>query len=173
MEFILRSGNIDNRRTAAPENAMQEGGRIHRMIQRKMGSDYHAEVFLRYIYKTPDYEIQVEGRADGIIIQAGGSPDQIPELSEDGIAPAYRDLVTVTIDEIKGTYRDIHKMKGAVPVHLAQARCYAYIYGVQNCLKSVRVRLTYCNIETEEIRYFHFEYDFEELEDWLDRKSVV
>jgi DNA excision repair protein ERCC-2 len=167
VEFILRSGNIDNRRTAAPENAMQEGGRIHRMIQRKMGSDYHAEVFLRYIYKTPDYEIQVEGRADGIIIQAGGSPDQIPELSEDGIAPAYRDLVTVTIDEIKGTYRDIHKMKGAVPVHLAQARCYAYIYGVQNCLKSVRVRLTYCNIETEEIRYFHFEYDFEELEDWF------
>ena len=167
MEFILRSGNIDNRRTAAPENAMQEGGRIHRMIQRKMGSDYHAEVFLRYIYKTPDYEIQVEGRADGIIIQAGGSPGQIPELSEDGIAPAYRDLVTVTIDEIKGTYRDIHKMKGAVPVHLAQARCYAYIYGVQNCLKSVRVRLTYCNIETEEIRYFHFEYDFEELEDWF------
>ena len=51
VEFILRSGNIDNRRTAAPENAMQEGGRIHRMIQRKMGSDYHAEVFLRYIMK--------------------------------------------------------------------------------------------------------------------------
>ena len=30
VEFILRSGNIDNRRAAAPDNAMQEGGRIHR-----------------------------------------------------------------------------------------------------------------------------------------------
>ncbi len=167
MEFILRSGNIDNRRTASPENAMQEGGRIHRMIQRRMGSDYHAEVFLRHIYRTPDYEIHVEGRADGIIIQSGGSLAQTPELTEDKITPAYKDLVTVTIDEIKGTYRDIHKMKDAVPVHLAQARCYAYIYGVQNSLKAVRVRLTYCNIETEEIRYFHFEYDFEELEDWF------
>ncbi|MDE6203407.1 MAG: DEAD/DEAH box helicase family protein, partial [Lachnospiraceae bacterium] len=167
VEFILRSGNIDNRRTASPENAMQEGGRIHRMIQRRMGSDYHAEVFLRHIYRTPDYEIHVEGRADGIIIQSGGSLAQTPELTEDKITPAYKDLVTVTIDEIKGTYRDIHKMKDAVPVHLAQARCYAYIYGVQNSLKAVRVRLTYCNIETEEIRYFHFEYDFEELEDWF------
>lgn len=167
MEFILRSGNIDNRRTASPENAMQEGGRIHRMIQRRMGSDYHAEVFLRHIYKTPDYEIHVEGRADGIIIQAGGSLARTPELTQEKIPPAYKDLVTVTIDEIKGTYRDIHKMKEAVPVHLAQARCYAYIYGVQNGLKAVRVRLTYCNIETEEIRYFHFEYDFEELESWF------
>ena len=42
VEFILRSGNIDNRRSKSPDNAMQEGGRIHRMIQRRMGSDYHA-----------------------------------------------------------------------------------------------------------------------------------
>ncbi len=44
VEFILRTGNIDNRKAVSPENAMQEGGRIHRMIQRRMGADYHAEV---------------------------------------------------------------------------------------------------------------------------------
>ena len=44
VEFILREGNIDNRRTGGSDTAMQEGGRIHRMIQRRMGSDYHAEV---------------------------------------------------------------------------------------------------------------------------------
>ncbi|MCM1136026.1 MAG: ATP-dependent DNA helicase, partial [Clostridium sp.] len=150
VEFILRSGNIDNRKAASVENAMQEGGRIHRMIQRKMGEDYHAEVFLRYLYETPDYVICVEGRADGIIVQMNESE------------PA-----TVTIDEIKGTYRDIHKMKAAVPVHLAQAQCYAYIYGKQNGLESIRVRLTYCNIETEEVRYFHFEFELFELEEWF------
>lgn len=37
VEFILRSGDIDNRKAVAPENAMQEGSRIHRMIQRRMG----------------------------------------------------------------------------------------------------------------------------------------
>ena len=68
VEFILRSGNIDNRKVVSSDNAMQEGGRIHRMIQRRMGSEYHAEVFLRHSFATPDYEIRIEGRADGIII---------------------------------------------------------------------------------------------------------
>lgn len=168
VEFILRSGNIDNRRAAGPENAMQEGGRIHRMIQRSMGADYHAEVFLRHIEKTPDYEIHIEGRADGIIISRGGDKIFPPGLPENGAEPESGDLVTVTIDEIKGTYRDIHKMKEAVPVHLAQAKCYAHIYGIQNGLKHIRVRLTYCNIDTEEIRYFHFAYEKGELEKWFE-----
>ena len=168
VEFILRSGNIDNRRVASPDNAMQEGGRIHRMIQRRMGSDYHAEVFLRHIFKTPDYEIRIEGRADGIIIQPFSDIAQVPELTDLKLEAAFKDMVTVTIDEIKGTYRDIHKMKEAVPVHLAQAKCYAYIYGKQNDLKNIRVRLTYCNIDTEELKYFHFEFQMEELSNWFD-----
>ncbi len=167
VEFILRSGNIDNRRAAAPENAMQEGGRIHRMIQRAMGADYHAEVFLRHIEKTPDYEIHIEGRADGIIVSQGGDKVYPPPLPVMEGEPDRGDLVTVTIDEIKGTYRDIHKMKEAAPVHLAQAKCYAYIYGTQNGLRHIRVRLTYCNIETEEIRYFHFAFEKDELEEWF------
>ncbi len=167
VEFILRSGNIDNRRAAAPENAMQEGGRIHRMIQRRMGSDYHAEVSLNYRCETDDYAICVEGRADGIIVQQGGDLTQTPELTDGEIPAAYRDMVTVTVDEIKGTYRELHKIREAVPVHLAQAKCYAYFYGRQNDLRHIRVRITYCNIDTEELRYFHFEYDMEELEEWF------
>lgn len=168
VEFILRSGNIDNRRSKTPDNAMQEGGRIHRMIQRRMGADYHAEVFLRHVVETGSYSIVIEGRADGIMIQKGGAVAQVPELTEVSLSPAFCDQVTVTIDEIKGTYREVHKIKEAVPVHLAQAKCYAYIYGVQNQLKQIRVRLTYCNIDTEEIKYFHFEYDMGELEQWFD-----
>ena len=147
---------------------MQEGGRIHRMIQRRMGADYHAEVFLRYIFETPDYEIRIEGRADGIIIQSAAELAQVPEVTDTEIPAAFRDMVAVTIDEIKGTYRDIHKLKEARPVHLAQAKCYAYIYGSQNQLRNIRVRLTYCNIDTEELKYFHFEYDMEELQKWFD-----
>lgn len=168
VEFILRSGNIDNRKAQAPDNAMQEGGRIHRMIQKRMGSDYHAEVLLRHQIDTGDYTILVEGRADGIIIQGNGDVSQIPELADIEIAPAYRDAVTVTIDEIKGTYRELHKIKEAVPVHLAQAKCYAYIYSEKFDLRSIRVRLTYCNIDTEEIKYFHFEYERQELTEWFD-----
>lgn len=113
VEFILRSGNIDNRKASSPENAMQEGGRIHRMIQRRMGADYHAEVMLRYVYATENYEIHIDGRADGILIQPIGELAQTPELTDVSVAPAYRDLVTVTIDEIKGTYRDLAKIREA------------------------------------------------------------
>ena len=49
VEFILRHGDIDNRHQASPDNAMQEGSRIHRRIQRKMGAEYQAEVSLKYV----------------------------------------------------------------------------------------------------------------------------
>lgn len=167
VEFVLRGGNIDNRRAAMADNAMQEGGRIHRMIQRRMGADYHAEVFLRHQIDTGSYTILIEGRADGIIIQPKGEYVQTPELTDTRLEKAVCDNVTVTIDEIKSTYRELAKIKEAVPVHLAQAMCYAYIYGIQNHLKYIRVRMTYCNIDTEEIKYFHFEYEMKELTEWF------
>ena len=145
VEFILRAGDIDNRRGRSSENAMAEGGRIHRMIQRRMGSEYTAEVTLSYRYPAGEYDILVDGRADGII--AG-------------------DLIT--IDEIKGTYRHLDKMDAPIPEHLAQAKCYACIYAMQHELSRVRVRMTYCNMDTEDIRYFYETYDVEELKQWFE-----
>lgn len=196
VEFILRSGDIDNRKAASPENAMQEGGRIHRMLQRRMGADYHAEVTLRYVYAAPRYDIIVEGRADGIIdgkmaerilrevppcfgeqrkhqIEERHEPEKAGRetaLTEGEMRDQYPDSIgdTVVIDEIKGTYRDVSKMKEPVPVHLAQAKCYAYIYAKQNNLPFIRVRMTYCNLETEELQYFFSDYRFQDLEGWFD-----
>ena len=182
VEFILRSGNIDNRRTVSSDTAMQEGGRIHRMIQRRMGPEYQAEVSLRYVYDAGEYEIVVEGRADGIITGMQAKDDQVsitrqeimqlPDLQSQTLqlsGAQSQDIqhVTVTIDEIKGTFQDLKKMKEPVPVHLAQAKCYAYIYAKQHQLDSIRVRMTYCHMETEEIRYFHYDYTFAELSVWF------
>lgn len=147
VEFLLRSGDIDNRRAGAGENAMQEGSRIHRMLQKRMGPEYEPEVFLRHVYDAGPYQIVVEGRADGIITDAEGF---------------------VTIDEIKTTYKDIARIKEPVPVHLAQAKVYAAIYGMQKKLQSVRVRMSYCNVETEELTYFHEESTTAELKEWLE-----
>ena len=52
VEFILREGSIDNRKSGGADTAMQEGSRIHRMIQRRMGSEYYAEVGLMHIWST-------------------------------------------------------------------------------------------------------------------------
>ncbi len=146
VEFILRRGDIDNRFQGGAENAMQEGGRIHRMIQRRMGADYQAEVRLRYALPTEHYTLVLEGRADGIIDNADG----------------------ITVDEIKGTYRDLMKMQAPRPLHLAQAKCYAFIYGSKRGAKEVTVRMTYCHMETEEIRYFYETFTLKELTEWFD-----
>ena len=55
VEFILRHGDIDNRRHISPDNAMQEGGRVHRMIQRRMGAEYQAEVPLKMTFPADGY----------------------------------------------------------------------------------------------------------------------
>ena len=45
VEFVLRSGDLDNRRTSqADRDAMQAGSRIHRKIQKRMGAGYQAEL---------------------------------------------------------------------------------------------------------------------------------
>ena len=44
VEFILRGGDIDNRSARMVTDAMLEGGKIHRKIQRSMGENYQAEV---------------------------------------------------------------------------------------------------------------------------------
>lgn len=148
VEFLLRSGDIDNRHHASPDQAMQEGGRIHRMIQRRMGSEYQAEVSLRYTYPTEDYRLVLEGRADGIIDRPEG----------------------VTIDEIKGTYRELAYMKEPVPTHLAQAKCYAAMFLHRHPdreLQEIHVQMTYCHIETEEICYFNYSFTLREIQEWF------
>ena len=68
VEFVIRSGDIDNRRTAGAEkDAMQAGSRIHRKLQKRMGADYRSEVVLRHTVEMDGYQILLEGRADGVI----------------------------------------------------------------------------------------------------------
>lgn len=152
VEFVLRSGDIDNRRSgAAQKDAMAAGTRIHKKIQKRMGGNYRAEVPLKYaaLDEEEDIELLVEGRADGI-------------FEEDGI---------VTIDEIKGVYMDLERLTEPVAVHMAQAMCYGYFYCCDRDLDGVRIQLTYCNLETEEIRRFHEDRSKEELEMWF--RSVI
>ena len=146
VEFVLRHGDIDKRHQISPDDAMQEGSRIHRMIQRRMGAEYEAEVPLKISFEEQGYTLILEGRADGIIHH------------ED----------KVIIDEIKGTYRDPAKWKEPQPLHLSQAKCYAYIYGLQQKLSEVQIRITYCHIPTEELRYFIQDYSGDELEEWFE-----
>ena len=150
VEFVFRSGNIDNRKTSSADmNAMQEGSRLHRKIQESMDENYYPEVLLNYKYDTGEYTIDIEGRADGIISEKDDEFEQ------------------VTIDEIKCVAKGLEYITEPVYVHLAQAKVYAFIYSQQKKLPLIRVRMTYCNIETEEIKYFFEEYTSAELNEWF------
>ncbi len=148
VEFLLRSGDIDQRRGAFKErDAMAEGSRLHRKIQGKMGIEYKAEVSLKHEIPLGDITLSIEGRADGIITPFDESH--------------------VVIDEIKCVYKNLRYIKEAEEIHTAQAKCYAYIYALQNDLKEIQTRISYCNIETEEMKYFHQTHTFGELSRWF------
>lgn len=166
VEFILREGDIDNRhgQSVSPE-AMLAGSRMHRKIQKRKGSDYHAEVPLKLVLEEEYYDLILEGRADGIqILTEGEKPDY--SVSFQNIV--LEDSAKVIIDEIKGIYMKLDHLLAPVGVHLAQAKCYAYIYALQHDLKRIGVQMTYVNLDTEELKYFSEEYTFEALEGWFD-----
>jgi len=146
VEFILQEGDIDNRIASTSEkDAMQLGSKIHRKIQREMGSFYRAEISLKIQIPYEKFILQIEGRADGI------------QEDENG----------VLIDEIKGVQRELKYVKEPVGVHLAQAKMYAYIYGLQQSLDFITVQMTYCQLESEEIQRFQETFQMDELETWF------
>ncbi len=167
VEFLIRSGDIDNRSGHRDPDAMQEGARLHRKIQKRKGSNYAAEVTLAYTNEIEDgnltFAFTIDGRADGII----SLTNQDIRLSEDNEALSFS-TVPAAIDEIKCVLRDISGLTEPVPVHLAQAKCYAHFYAAREGLSEIAVQLTYCHMETERIRYFTEFYTAEELTDWYD-----
>ena len=147
VEFILREGDIDNRTGGGqdPEN-MQMGSRIHRKIQRQMGSDYQAEVPLKTEIVCDGFTLKIEGRADGLI----HTKEQ------------------VMVDEIKGVLRELDRVQEPAGIHLAQAKCYASMVAEQEGADEIGVQMTYCQMETEEVKRFQYSYQSNELKVWFD-----
>ena len=182
VEFILRGGDIDNRSSRMVQEAMLEGGKIHRKIQKSMGSSYTAEVPLKIERIEESYILVVEGRADGIAFGEFAADEPAEQMEEQRLSEtqeeqrlvdAQKDEMQIGeplwyIDEIKGVYRNLASMEQPVYVHKAQAMCYAYIYALQNHLDRIGVQMTYCNLDTEDIRYFREIWEWEDLYDWFE-----
>lgn len=141
VEFIMKSGSIDNRMSGSIKPI--EGTRAHQRIQQSYKENYTAEVALKHEIEYRDILIKVEGRADGILIE---------------------DEKTI-IDEIKTTLKDVSLYSESTnKLHLEQAKCYGYIYGVQNSLEEIDIQLTYYNLETTHINKIRHTYKLKELE---------
>ena len=167
VEFILRGGNLDNRGSRSDADAMQAGSKLHRKLQKQMGSNYSAEVPLSITVPITRDDISlnltIEGRADGIINNTVIENDFTPTLLEEDEST----IPEIIIDEIKGMYMDLSLLKEPIGVHKAQAMCYAYIYADKYDHKQIGIRMTYCNLETENLRYFEETISFEVLKQWF------
>ena len=163
VEFIFREGDIDNRhgQSVSPE-AMLAGSRMHRRIQKRMGSDYHAEVPLKLVIGEENYDLVLEGRADGI--QITSESEREIDYSSNFNSMTIEEDMKVVIDEIKGVYLKLEQLAEPVRVHKAQAMCYAYIFALQHGIEHIGIQMTYVNLDTEEIKYFHEDFAFSALE---------
>lgn len=145
VEFLLRTGSIDSRFTGF--DRANEGARIHRRLQKAAGEGYAAEVYLTAQREVEGLLFVLEGRADGIF------------QNEDG---------TVVIDEIKTTALPTEELtEDRNPCHWAQGMVYGAIYAAQNQLERLSVRLTYYQIDTDEITRYTRHFTAGELDAFL------
>ncbi|MGV8906095.1 MAG: ATP-dependent DNA helicase [Acetobacterium sp.] len=137
VEFILRSGDIDSQFMS--NSRALEGTRVHQKIQKEnKDKGYTPEVSLKYRVEYQNFNFRIEGRADGII--SNGE--------------------CIIVDEIKSTTRPLEQIaENYNETHWAQAKCYAYIYCIQNNVDEIDVQLTYYQLETNEMKKFikHFQ----------------
>lgn len=141
VEFVYKSGDI-NVKAMSADRAL-EGIKAHKILQSQMGESYHKEYYLKKEFELNNILFVIEGRADGIIT----------------------DNNHVTIDEIKSTYTNLELIKEDYNLaHFAQAKVYAYIYGLENNLQELSVQLRYYNLDTEKIKTIIHRYTIAELE---------
>ncbi|VYU59483.1 ATP-dependent DNA helicase [Clostridium tertium] len=147
IEYILKAGSIDDRFVGSTRAV--EGTIAHQKLQsnnEKIYDNYEKEVRLSEEFEIEDVTLIVDGRADGIIIENGD----------------------VYIEEIKSTMRSLILIdEDYNMLHWAQAKFYAYIYAFQHQMEEIKVRLSYFNIETEEVKSFNKSFSFEELREYV------
>lgn len=146
VEFILRNGDLVSGSGTSDKEAMLKGSRLHRKIQKQMGSHYQPEVSLKKDTEYDDLILRVEGRADGIFLH----DEQF------------------CIDEIKGVYKKLELMEEPVLVHRAQALCYAWIYLDAHDLEKIDIQMTYAHLDTEVIKRFRETLTRAELKQWYE-----
>lgn len=141
VEYAHRSGDIDaGFRSAA---SLAEGTRTHKEIQRQYGEQDAKEVYVSAEIICEDLLFVIDGRCDGLL------------QSDNGL----------TVDEIKSfSGRLPVQMEETYPVHWAQAQCYAYMIAKERELASMRVQLTYVQVDSGESRQFARSMSFPELE---------
>ncbi len=164
IEFLLRNGDISPGRSASSSD-MAEGTKAHRKLQKAAGEGYEAEVRLKFSTVISPSDVAK------VALELGyrGDLSFEIELKIDGICDGILQENGITvIDEIKSTADSLDNIESdTYPLHWAQARCYAFIYGAEQGLEALSVRLTYYQIESGEVKWFYLSQTIGQLAEFF------
>lgn len=148
VEFCLKDGDLDNRFTTSARAV--EGTRAHQKLQAdnlEIYDNYKSEVYLTYDFVVDNITLSIEGRADGIIVENN----------------------KIIIEEIKSTYKKYSYIDDLNELHWAQAKVYGFIYCSQNDVDEVTIRLSYVQLDDNEVKSFEKRFLFIELKKFIDK----
>ena len=151
MDFVLRSGDIDAAYMGMKR--MQEGVAAHKYVQAKRKKEavssgflYESEVTLKYSFEYKDFLYNLDGRADGILTTDTG----------------------VLIEEMKSTYRPLNEITEPSETHLAQVKCYAFMYlSLRGAPDGMGVKVTYIGCESMETAEFELYFNEADLREFF------
>ncbi len=124
---------------------INDGVKAHQYLQSQYNSKSNSEVYIKSNVTINGEEYTLHGYIDGVLNIRN----------------------KIIIEEIKSTTSDLdlidldyHKE------HLAQAKIYAYLYGIQNSMDKVNIRLTYIDVISYETKSFDLVEEIDSLEDF-------
>ncbi|MCH4168534.1 MAG: PD-(D/E)XK nuclease family protein [Streptococcaceae bacterium] len=142
IDRVLIEGSIDNRFQFS-EHTAQEGTRIHQKLQKQFAKreNYQAEQSIKSHFEIEGFEIQIEGRIDGVI------SDQ-----------------ELTLDEIKTSEYVFEELpESQLNQYWYQLKIYGYLYLLINKKAQLNLRLSYFETINKKLTQKSELYTFEQL----------
>lgn len=149
--FLYRAGNLDNRFNAPDLSERGKIGlKVHKKVQKQyeesFPGQFESEVYLSCSFKEKDFMLSLFGRADGI----------------------HRNKNEITVDEIKTTRIPLEDITELLDQnHLRQCMCYGYMVLLKEKLEKIDLRITYYNIDDDEMKHLSFSYSKEILTQFI------
>lgn len=144
VEFVLMNGDIVSGFTGSSRNL--DAIKAHQLIQKSYGEGFTKEVPLSFVVESEDILLEIGGRIDGLYVSGE----------------------KVIIDEIKTTTKDLEFIEEEHNIlHWAQAKCYGYIYSMQNSLGNINIQLTYYNLNEKDTKKFIKSFNINDLQNFF------
>ena len=128
--YVHRAGDLDLESfgRSSPVDAI----RAHQKVQDSRGEDYRSEVSVGFVVTDDALALEISGRIDGVLESRAAASSWRRSRPRDGELDAV--------------------VERAEPTHWAQLKLYAYLYGREHGIGTLRLRLTYYQLDEETTR---------------------